>query len=221
MHRARMAVSGVVFVERLRAANTHWTRLKGLLGTSELPPGEGLWIKPCQQVHMFGMRYPIDLAFLDPGGRIVRTVSGLAPWRVSPRVRAASSVLELPVGTVARAGLTEGTVVEIEGPSDGAARAAGLWTALCNLTLALLYFLFAHAHVTFARRSGEWSTALPMVIQEALLIVLFLARRQSLATSGRLFDWAVGIAGTFLPLLMRATDQLGPLSWLGRPLQIL
>jgi protein-S-isoprenylcysteine O-methyltransferase Ste14 len=134
-------------------------------------------------------------------------------------VRAASSVLELPAGTVARAGLTEGTIVEIEGPSEGAGYASGVWTAFCNLALALFYFFFASAHLSLARRTGQWPTVLPMVIQEALLVVLFLARRQSLATSGRIFDWIVGVAGTFLPLFMRATDELGPLSWLGKPVQ--
>ena len=51
-------------------------------------------------------------------------------------------------------------------------------------------------------------------------MALFLCRRRSRATSSRPADWLLGVAGTFLPLLMRANTQLGALAWLGRPLQI-
>jgi uncharacterized membrane protein (UPF0127 family) len=103
-----------VVVERLRLAHTHWTRLRGLLGTRSLEAGEGLWIKPCRQVHMFGMRYAIDVVFLDKELRVVGTVSALAPNKISPKVSRAESVLELPVGSIERTGLIEGTVLEIE-----------------------------------------------------------------------------------------------------------
>lgn len=101
-------------MERLRLAHTHWTRLRGLLGTRSLAEGEGLWLKPCRQVHMFGMRYAIDVVFLDEGLRVVGAVSELAPNRISPKVGRAESVLELPVGSIARSGLVEGTELAIE-----------------------------------------------------------------------------------------------------------
>ena len=87
-----------------------------------LPPGDGLWLMPCRQVHMFGMRYPIDVVFLDEAQRVVHLVADLDPGRLSPKVRAATSVLELPIGTIARLGLTTGARIEIEPvPSGGAA----------------------------------------------------------------------------------------------------
>jgi uncharacterized membrane protein (UPF0127 family) len=79
-----------------------------------LDDGHGLWIKPCNQVHMFFMKYAIDLVFLDENHRIVRLVEGLAPGKISPKVRDAKSVLELPVGTIARAGLAEGAALAID-----------------------------------------------------------------------------------------------------------
>ena len=122
MLRARDATTGRVVAERLRVADTHWTRLRGLLGTSSLPRGEGLWIRPCRQVHMFGMRYAIDVVFLDDRHHVVHVVSDLAPGRISPKVNGATSVLELPAGTIARLGLTAGARLEIESiPSGGAA----------------------------------------------------------------------------------------------------
>src|SRR5262245_8348911 len=109
----RVTANGLVLVDRLRPAHTHWTRLRGLLGTRTLAPGEGLWIKPSNQVHMFGMRYSIDVVFLDDGGRVLRVVHELQPNRISPKVKGATSVLELPAGTAVRVELMEGAEVEI------------------------------------------------------------------------------------------------------------
>lgn len=112
MHRA--TVGGRSLVERLRFAHTHWTRLRGLLGTRRLDPGDGLWIKPSNQVHMFGMRYAIDVVFLDDGGRVLGVVHALQPNRISPRFKGATSVLELPAGTLERVGVAAGDLVQIE-----------------------------------------------------------------------------------------------------------
>ncbi len=114
MFSARELSSGAVVAQQLRPAHTHWTRLRGLLGTKSLDDGHGLWIKPCNQVHMFFMSYAIDLVFLDDNHRVVRLVEGLAPGKISPKVRDARSVLELPVGTIARAGLAEGASLAID-----------------------------------------------------------------------------------------------------------
>jgi uncharacterized membrane protein (UPF0127 family) len=119
--RATATDTGACVAERLRVAATHWTRLRGLLGTRELPMGDGLWIKPCRQVHMFGMHYPIDVVFLDDANRVVGLTERLRPWRVSPLVKTAASVIELPAGTIAQAGLTTGQPITIAArtPSAG------------------------------------------------------------------------------------------------------
>jgi protein-S-isoprenylcysteine O-methyltransferase Ste14/uncharacterized membrane protein (UPF0127 family) len=219
MHRA--TAGGLLLADRLRPAHTHWTRLRGLLGTSRLAPGEGLWIRPSSQVHMFGMRYALDLVFIDSAGRVLRLIRSLAPNRVSPRVAGATSVLELPVGTIDGAALNEGDRVEISGDAETGrgVRLDVLGALLSNLTLALLYAFFAAAHVSRALNTGEWATTMPLVAQEALLVVLFLTRRRSLATSSRPWDWIVGAAGTLLPLFMRPGEVPGPYTWLGQPLQ--
>ena len=222
VYRARDASTGVILAERLRVAHTHWTRLKGLLGTRSLEPGEGLWIKPCRQVHMIGMRYALDIVFLDRTDRVVRAIEGLAPGKISPKVAGATSVLELPAGTLARVGLTEGVQIEIDGDGSNDASWVDTIAALaCNVALAALYAVFAAAHVAAARQSGRWATAMPMVAQETLLVALFLARRRSTATSARPLDWLVGIVGTFLPMLLRPTDDVGRLNWIGQPVQII
>ncbi len=81
-----------------------FTRLRGLLGTRNLPESSGLLIEPCNSVHMLGMRYPILAVYLDPGGVVLRSMV-LRPWRLGPLVLRAHAVLELPVsltGMVAR-----------------------------------------------------------------------------------------------------------------------
>jgi protein-S-isoprenylcysteine O-methyltransferase Ste14/uncharacterized membrane protein (UPF0127 family) len=219
----RATVNGLLLADRLRSAHTHWTRLRGLLGTGRLESGQGLWIKPCNQVHMFGMRYAIDVVFLDDENRVLRMAHDLQPNRISPRVAGATSVLELPAGTLARVGLAAGIRLAIEGDGEAAParRLGGVRAALGNLALALLFGFFAAAHLSKAVATGQWATMTPLVAQESLLVVLFLSRRRSVAASDRLADWAVAAAGTFLPLLVRPGGTPGPLAWLGEPLQFL
>jgi uncharacterized membrane protein (UPF0127 family) len=76
-------------------------RRKGLLGRTALSPEEGLWIVPCEAVHTFGMRFPIDLVYLDRDKRVKKVRSEVPPWRVSGCL-SAHSVLELAQGTVRR-----------------------------------------------------------------------------------------------------------------------
>ena len=59
------------------------SRRIGLLRHESLKPGEGLWIYPTQAIHTFGMRFPIDVAFLDRSLRIKRIYHQLAPFRLT------------------------------------------------------------------------------------------------------------------------------------------
>src|SRR4030081_1457249 len=75
------------------------TRRRGLLGRSELPAGEGLWIVPCESVHTFDMKFPIDLVYLDRKKKVKKVRSDVPPWRLSACL-SAHSVVELASGTV-------------------------------------------------------------------------------------------------------------------------
>src|SRR6202044_853435 len=74
-------------------------RRKGLLGRSGLGAGHGLWIVPCEAVHTFGMRFAIDLVYLDRKMRVRKVRSAVPPWRMSACL-SAHSVIELPAGTI-------------------------------------------------------------------------------------------------------------------------
>ena len=88
-------------------------RMRGLLGRSELPEGSGMLIDASPSVHMFFMRFAIDVVFLDRDRKVVRVVEGLRPWRVAGARRAAAA-LELPPGAAAAARVTVGDTLEFE-----------------------------------------------------------------------------------------------------------
>jgi uncharacterized protein len=69
-------------------------RLVGLIGLRGLPEGVALEIPRCRSVHTFGMRFPLDLVWLDGSRRVVRVDRGVPPWRVRS-CRQARSVVEL------------------------------------------------------------------------------------------------------------------------------
>jgi uncharacterized membrane protein (UPF0127 family) len=75
------------------------TRRRGLLGRERLAPGEGLWIIPCEAIHTFGMRFPIDLVYLDRKKLVKKVKTNVAPGRLSGCFSAFSTI-ELPAGTV-------------------------------------------------------------------------------------------------------------------------
>lgn len=88
-----------VVADRVQKATTFWRRLKGLLGTSSLPARSALIIKPCSSVHTFGMRYPIDVLFVDRNHYIVKIVENMLPGKLS-MASGSHYVVELPIGTV-------------------------------------------------------------------------------------------------------------------------
>ncbi len=100
---------------QLQTADSHWKRLKGLLGTPEtvFTAGKGLWIVPCHGVHTFGMRYAIDVVYLDSGHRVVHLEEHVKPWRMTPIRIEAETVMELPAHTIWNTQTRLGDEVEI------------------------------------------------------------------------------------------------------------
>ncbi|MDT7943335.1 MAG: DUF192 domain-containing protein [Dehalococcoidia bacterium] len=105
---------GTVLAYHVRLADTFWSRLRGLLGRRALARGYGLLIKPTASVHTCFMLFPIDIAFLDEGGRVVKACHALPPFRVAIGGRGAKMALELPAGTLRDTGTQEGDRLLIE-----------------------------------------------------------------------------------------------------------
>ena len=103
---------GATLATRAQVADTPRSRRVGLLGHHNLEPGEALWIFPTQAIHTFGMRFPIDVAFLDRRLRVKRIYHRLAPFRLTSFVWGARSVLELESGSLANSGTAIGDEIQ-------------------------------------------------------------------------------------------------------------
>ncbi len=98
--RAFNQTKNVLVAGQVKPATTFLTRLKGLLGTSQLARDQGLYIKPCGAIHMIGMTYAIDAIFFDDQLIVVGTESNIPPGKLLVQFKGATSVLELKAGTI-------------------------------------------------------------------------------------------------------------------------
>jgi uncharacterized protein len=97
-----------------QVAATPWSRLVGLLGRRGLEPGEGLLLRGEQAIHTFGMRFTIDVVYLDRDARVLRALHRLGPQRLGPFLRESRDVLELPAGTLDVTGTRAGDELVLE-----------------------------------------------------------------------------------------------------------
>jgi uncharacterized protein len=111
--RIRNQTRATMLADRAAIADTSATRRTGLLKHTEFVPGDGLWIVPCEAVHTFGMRFAIDLVFLNKK-RQVRKIRHSVPRRRIAMDLLAHSVLELPAGMVAATNTAVGDQLELE-----------------------------------------------------------------------------------------------------------
>jgi uncharacterized membrane protein (UPF0127 family) len=93
-------IRGTVIGDRIKVANTSFSRMVGLLGKPGLNIGEGLWISPCSGVHTVGMRFTIDVIGLDKDLKVVKIWSRLDPFRVTSVSLKIRSVIELGAGRI-------------------------------------------------------------------------------------------------------------------------
>jgi protein-S-isoprenylcysteine O-methyltransferase Ste14 len=91
---------------------------------------------------------------------------------------------------------------------------------LCNIVLAGFFSLFLIAQITNPDR-WDWARSFPIVAQVSVMVMMFLTRRPSAATTTSPIEWIVAVAGTLCPMLMRTTPVPGELAWIGQPLQVL
>jgi uncharacterized protein len=103
--------TGQVVCSHCEIADRPWARMRGLLGRTSLESGGGLLIKPTPSVHMFFMRFAIDVVFLDRENRVVGIAHTLKPWRIAG-ARRAHAALELPAGTAETLALQKGDVLQ-------------------------------------------------------------------------------------------------------------
>lgn len=109
----RNSTRNTVLAESADMADTSAKRRTGLLKHERLNPGDGLWIVPCESVHTFFMKFPIDLVYLDKKRKVRKVRHRVPAWRLSVCL-SAHSILELPAGTLEQTGTKVGDELTIE-----------------------------------------------------------------------------------------------------------
>ena len=109
----RNATRSVLIGDAVAVADTSKKRRTGLLKHSGLQAGEGLWIVPCEAVHTWGMKFPIDVVFLNRKRKVLKLRKEMGKRRIAVCLWA-HSVLELPAGTLSRTGMQKGDQLEFE-----------------------------------------------------------------------------------------------------------
>jgi hypothetical protein len=99
---------------RCQVADGFVSRFLGLMGRRALPEGEGMLFVPGGSIHMFFMRFALDVVWLAPDGAALR-VATVRPWRVARAPRGTRFVLELTAGQAAAHGLEEGARLDLSG----------------------------------------------------------------------------------------------------------
>ena len=89
---------GEKLADQVRMCEKFWSRLLGLLGSSKLNAAEACWLKPCNSIHTFGMKYPIDVYFLNKENQVIAVSKEVKPNRLTPIHFDASSVIEFASG---------------------------------------------------------------------------------------------------------------------------
>ena len=104
---------GTMLASSAKLAATYGERRRGLLGRSSLEEGEGVIIRPCNGVHSFGMKFPIDVAYVSGDGRVLHIISPLLPNKLGPLMLKAAWILELPQGILSKTETFPGDILEI------------------------------------------------------------------------------------------------------------
>jgi len=113
-------VGGDVVCERCELADNPLKRMRGLLGRTELAENEGMLFRPAGSIHMYFMRFPIDVLFVGADGSVIKIVEQLGAWRMAASLHACITV-ELPTGSVQRHQVLTGDRLSLQSRQDSSA----------------------------------------------------------------------------------------------------
>jgi uncharacterized membrane protein (UPF0127 family) len=106
--------TGAVVASSVDMALTRDDRRRGLLGRDSLAADAAMFIAPCIAVHTVGMGFPIDVAFVDASGNVIRLVHSLRPWRLAASL-GGCAVIELAAGRLREYGVNVGDRLSLVG----------------------------------------------------------------------------------------------------------
>ena len=167
-------------------AATRTTRRRGLLGRDGLEPSTAMLLAPCASVHTVGMRFPIDVVFVDRQGFAVKVVRDMKPWRIAmaPSSRA---VIEMAAGSLRWGQVMLGDRLYLApAPQEGTAEAAAsAETAPSERTDGTVEFAKSAERFAALRRLRE--TAGTSILEAAIITPLLLLLTLSIVDFGALF----------------------------------
>ena len=181
-------------------------RLIGLLGIDNIDPKQCLHITPCSGIHTFGMKYPIDVLFLDENGYIIKSTSNLKANRVTKIIPSAKSILELPPGSIDEYSIHTNDQLQITIDEEFHANVQGFRTLFhwpLNIVIALLWSRFVQSSLsTWAENGGFLNFTI--LLHNTIILFLFLIRKKSLDTSYQIIDWLIPIITIFSAMFLRS-----------------
>jgi len=170
-------------------------RAIGLIGTPTLGPNIALHIVPCSGIHTFGMKYPIDVVFLDKKGKVVLLSQNLKANKFTKFLLNVKSVLELPSGSIKENNIQVGNYLLVK--PDGEYRSnipaiKNIFHWSTNLFMAALWSRFVLSAIQNWNQNGGL-ISLGILIINTILFFLLLTRRKSTDTSQHITDWIIPI----------------------------
>lgn len=94
--------TGEIICHKMVVANNLLSRMKGLMFSADLPDCDGFLIRPCNSIHTFFMRYPLDILFMDQDFKIIKVLYDLSPWKMTWIYFKSYQVLEMKAGTLSK-----------------------------------------------------------------------------------------------------------------------
>lgn len=94
--------NGNILAEDIEYARTFWTRFRGLMlrKKEDFPNNKALFFENCNSIHMFFMRFPIDVVYLDKSFNVVKVVKNIKPWQCDFGDKKAYYTIELNANTI-------------------------------------------------------------------------------------------------------------------------
>ncbi len=199
----RNDTKSVSLPQEVLVADTMAGRLSGLLGTDAPDPRKAIHFIPCNGIHTIGMRYPVDVVFLNREGAVLRVVRNLLPNRAAGPVPSSASALEFAAGALDN--VEVGDRLSVQGDS----RHGWNWRAIqtlsrwpVNLFLAVLWSSFVLSLIQSLLQGGG-AVSLGLLLVNTLFMVLFLTRRDSHETTNRPLDWFAAGLTVMVSLTLR------------------
>jgi uncharacterized membrane protein (UPF0127 family) len=110
---AKLMRGDEILASKVEFAHSPWSRAKGLLGRKSLPPDQAMWLKPCNNIHTFFMRFPIDVVFTDKNLVVRKVHRNVGPWKLRAAFWHGESTFEFAAGFLDRHPIQEGDQLHV------------------------------------------------------------------------------------------------------------